>query len=66
MLIDRLDVMGSCSCNLRCSYCYINKNKSFFNYDKNIKAAWQDGSYLDTIEQVYNKLNANPKDTTTF
>lgn len=58
--------MGSCSCNLRCSYCYINKNKSFFNYDKNIKAAWQDGSYLDTIEQVYNKLNANPKDTTTF
>ena len=52
-IIKQLDLMGSSSCDLKCSYCYINKNCSFFDYDKIIKKAWENGEYIDTIKKVF-------------
>lgn len=60
MLINKLDLMGSSSCDLKCSYCYITKNCSFYNYDSIVKEAWKSGSYLTTIKQVFQKLDADP------
>ena len=60
MLITKLDLMGSSSCDLKCSYCYITKNCSFYNYDSIVKEAWRSGSYLTKIKQVFQKLDADP------
>jgi sulfatase maturation enzyme AslB (radical SAM superfamily) len=50
--VNHIDIMGSSNCNLKCSYCYINKNCSFSNYDKTIRQAWESGEYLKTVEKV--------------
>ena len=55
--LKQIDLMGSSSCNLNCSYCYINKNCSFFDYDKAIKEAWEKQTYLNTVKKVIDKLN---------
>lgn len=62
MLIDKLDLMGSSSCDLKCSYCYITKNCTFYDYDTIVENAWKTGSYLTTIQKVFDKLQANTKD----
>lgn len=59
--IKQLDLMGSSSCDLKCSYCYITKNCTFFNYDKTVKEAWESGSYLNILKQVFEKLDSDPK-----
>lgn len=59
--IKQLDLMGSSSCDLKCSYCYIIKNCTFFNYDKIVKEAWESGSYLNILKQVFEKLDSDPK-----
>ena len=59
-ILDQIDLMGSSSCDLKCSYCYITKNCSFFNYDKFIKEAWETGEYLKTIEKVFEKMDQSP------
>lgn len=58
--IKQLDLMGSSNCDLKCSYCYITKNCTFFNYDKVVKQAWETGSYLTTIKDVFKKLDSDP------
>lgn len=59
-MVTKLDLMGSSSCDLKCSYCYISKNCSFYNYDEVIKKAWEDGSYLKNTKEVFKKLNSDP------
>lgn len=59
--IIQLDLMGSSSCNLKCSYCYLTKNCTFHSYDKVVKEAWETGTYITTIKKVFDKFNSDPK-----
>lgn len=56
-VIEQLDLMGSSSCDLKCSYCYITKNCSFFDYDRKIKEAWKSGNYIQVIKDTFKKLD---------
>lgn len=58
--------MGSSNCNLKCTYCYINKNCSFSNYDKIIRKAWENEEYLDTVQKVLSKMGQDPRTITDF
>ena len=58
--LKQIDLMGSSSCDLKCSYCYINKNCSFFDYDKKIKLAWENKEYLNTVKKVIDKMGFDP------
>lgn len=62
--IQHLNIITSSFCDLKCSYCFLHKNKSFRQYDKEIIQAWKDGSYVDNIKKVFIKLNSNPKEVT--
>lgn len=62
MKITKVDLMGSSSCDLKCSYCYITKNCTFYSYDPIVKEAWKTGNYLTTIEKVFSKLEASTFD----
>ena len=45
----RLEVIGSAGCNLKCSYCYLHKNPSYFEEDKLVVKAMKDGTFLKNI-----------------
>lgn len=57
--IKGLSVLTSSICNLDCSFCFLNKNKAFKNYDAIIKQSWQDFSYLNNVEKSLKKLKIN-------
>lgn len=44
--------MTASSCNLNCSFCYLHKNESFKEFDKEILQAWDDGSYITNVKKV--------------
>ena len=44
--------MTASSCNLNCSFCYLHKNESFKEFDKEIFQAWDDGSYITNVKKV--------------
>lgn len=63
-ILQQIDLMGSSSCDLKCSYCYINKNCAFFDYDKQIREAWETGAYLKTVQAVFSALDQSPSTIT--
>lgn len=59
-LIKHLNVVTSSFCDLKCSYCYLHKNKSFREYDKKVIESWKDGTYIENLKKVFKKLNSDP------
>lgn len=64
--ICSISVISSSVCNLNCSFCYLHKNSSYKEYDKLVRAAWQDGSYLDNVLNTVKGLNGDPTQVTTM
>lgn len=60
--IQHLNLITSSFCDLKCSYCFLRKNKSFRQFDTIIREKWLDGSYIDNVEKVFKKLECDPKD----
>ena len=58
--ISQLSIFGSSICNLSCGYCYLNKNKGYAEFNKIIQQAWLDGTYVENIIKVFEKLNSDP------
>lgn len=46
-MINNISLISSTTCNLNCSFCYLHKNQSYKEFDKLVRQAWADGSYLD-------------------
>jgi len=44
--IEHLNIITSSFCDLKCSYCFLHKNRSFRQYDKWIIESWKDGTYV--------------------
>lgn len=61
-----LSFMTAASCNLNCSFCYLHKNQSFKDYDKEITKAWEDGSYIKNSKLTLDILQANPLNITSI
>ena len=65
MLITKLDkinyitLFASGTCNLKCSYCYIHRNPALAEIDKEIRDAWEDGTYLTNVKDVFVRLGAD-------
>ena len=62
----RLEVIGSAGCNLKCSYCYLHKNPSYFEEDKLVVKAMKDGTFLKNIKTVLKYLKVYPEEFETF
>ena len=65
--IDQLSLLGSSVCNLSCSYCYLHNQETQKFYkicNDEIQNGWKDGSYVDNIRKVYEKISADPTLTT--
>lgn len=57
--ISSLDVISSSVCNMRCSFCYLHKNEAYVKFDKEVQEAWKNGSYVDNIKKVIERLNGD-------
>lgn len=58
--IDSLCLVASAECNLKCKYCEIAKSKDStysIELQKNIKSAFEDGSFLINIQKTLKALN---------
>ena len=59
-----LSLISSSRCNMKCSFCYLHKNKSFYEYDKYLRAMWRNGDYIENVKKTIDKLGINPNDIT--
>lgn len=64
--ITSISVVSCATCNLDCSFCYLNKNKAYQEFDKIVRAAWEDGSYLENIEKTLRALETDITKLTTL
>ena len=48
-----ITIYANALCNLKCSYCYINKGESLKEIDKSIEKSITSGEYLDLIRKVF-------------
>ena len=59
-MIQSLSLLSSSACNLNCQFCFLNKNKSFNEYDKQILKAWKEKTYIKNVNQALLKMGENP------
>lgn len=59
--IGHLNVITSSLCDLKCSYCFLHKDKVFRSQDKKIVQAWLDGTYISNIRKVFQCLDCDLK-----
>lgn len=59
-----LSLISSSRCNMKCSFCYLHKNKSFYEYDKYLREAWRSGAYIEKVKETTDKMKIDPKDIT--
>ena len=64
--ITQIQLLGASNCDLGCSYCYLGKNCTFKNQDKNIVQSWIDGSYLENTKKVLEIFQSDPKQVISF
>ena len=64
--ITQIQLLGASNCDLGCSYCYLGKNCTFKNQDKNIVQSWIDGSYLENTKKVLEIFKSDPKQVISF
>lgn len=57
--IKSLSLISSVTCNLNCSFCYLNKNNSYKEFDKLVRQAWQNGSYIGNVIDTLDALNVD-------
>lgn len=62
--IRHLNLITSSFCDLKCSYCFLHKNKSFRDFDKFIIEGWKTGLYAKNIKEVFIRLNSDPDEVT--
>lgn len=62
--IHALSVITSSTCNLNCKFCYLHKNKVNHEYNNLIRQAWDDGTYLENIRKVFEKMGNDRNDVT--
>ena len=65
--IVQLSILGSSICNLSCSYCYLHNQdtQTFYKLlNKEVQDGWKQGTYVENIKKVYEKINADPLLTT--
>ena len=61
-----LTLISSGICNLSCEFCFLHKNQSYKSFDKIVQKAWQEKTYLPTVEKVLEKININFQDIDTI
>ena len=49
-------VCASAICNLNCPYCYLTEKSNYIDFHKKVMKAWEDGSYVNNIIAVVNKM----------
>lgn len=59
-MVNSISLISSSVCNLKCSFCFLNKNKSFNKYDLEILQAWKEKTYLSTVYKSLKKLKEDP------
>lgn len=57
-----LSVITSSTCNLDCKFCYLHKNKVNHEYNNLIRQAWIDGSYVQNLNKVFEKMGNDKND----
>lgn len=60
--VVNISVITSAICNLNCSFCYLHKNQAYKEYHKFLQQAWEDGSYVNNIKMVLEKMGNNLSD----
>ena len=60
-MINTISLISSTTCNLNCSFCYLHKNQSYKEFDKLVRQAWADGSYLDNAIKTVERFNSGDK-----
>lgn len=59
-IIDGLSILLSSKCNLNCDFCFLNKNKTFNEYDQIILSAWENQTYIQNLINTLLKMNQHP------
>lgn len=57
-MVHTISLISSTTCNLNCSFCYLHKNQSYKDFDKLVRQAWADGSYLDNALKTVERFNS--------
>lgn len=60
--IESLAFISSAACNLNCSFCYLNKNKAYKEFNEWIETSFQNKTYVKNAYETILALNANPLD----
>ena len=55
-----LSLISSSRCNMKCSFCYLHKNKSFYEYDKYLREVWRNGEYIEKVKETTDKMGIDP------
>lgn len=58
--IHHLNLITSSFCDLKCSYCFLHKNKAFRKKDSYIVEMWENGEYVNNLKKFFNKVNSDP------
>ena len=57
-MVNSISLISSTTCNLDCSFCYLHKNQSYKEFDKLVRQAWADGSYLDNALKTVKRFGS--------
>lgn len=57
MEVQTISLISSTTCNLNCSFCYLHKNQSYKEFDKLVRQAWADGSYLNNAVKTVKRFS---------
>lgn len=60
--IESIDFISSAACNLNCSFCYLNKNKAYSEFNQWIREGFKNKTYIKNAYETVLALNANPCD----
>ena len=60
--ITGLTLISSAVCNLNCSFCFLNKNSSYKDFDHELQLAWQNQTYLKSVIKTLSMLHVNAND----
>lgn len=55
--ISSITFISSATCNLNCSFCYLNKNSAYASFNTLVREAWQNKTYIQNVCNSLDKLN---------
>lgn len=64
--IYQVDLISNSTCDMKCEFCFLRKNKTFTNYNKIVQEKWKNGEYVKNIKKLFSFFKSDPKKVRTL